>query len=32
MGLFRLKEENSIKETTEWVCRDRTRALYFMTT
>jgi predicted transposase YbfD/YdcC len=32
MGLFRLKEENSIKETTEWVCRDRTRALHFMTT
>ena len=32
MGLFRLKEKNSIKETTEWVCRDRTRALYFMTT
>ena len=32
MGLFRLKEESSIKETTEWVCRDRTRALYFMTT
>ena len=32
LGLFRLKKANSIKETTEWVCRDRTRALQFMTT
>ena len=32
LGLFRLKNANSIKETTEWVCRDRTRALQFMTT
>ena len=31
-GLFRLKGENAIKETTEWVCRDRTRALQFMAT
>jgi hypothetical protein len=23
---------NSIKETTEWICRDRMRALQFMTT
>ena len=32
LGLFRLKNANSIKETTEWICRDRTRALQFMTT
>jgi predicted transposase YbfD/YdcC len=32
LGLFRLKNANTIKETTEWVCRDRTRALQFMTT
>lgn len=32
LGLFRLKNTNSIKETTEWICRDRTRALQFMTT
>jgi len=32
LGLFRLKNVNSIKEITEWVCRDRTRALQFMTT
>lgn len=32
LGLLRLKNANSIKETTEWVCRDRTRALQFMTT
>jgi predicted transposase YbfD/YdcC len=32
LGLFRLKNVSSVKETTEWVCRDRTRALYFMTT
>ena len=32
LGLFRLKNANSIKETTEWVCRERTRALQFMTT
>jgi predicted transposase YbfD/YdcC len=32
LGLFRLKNANSIKETTEWVCRDRMRALQFMTT
>jgi hypothetical protein len=32
LGLLRLKNTNSIKETTEWVCRDRTRALQFMTT
>ena len=23
LGLFRLKNENAIKETTEWVCRDQ---------
>ena len=32
LGLLRLKNVNSIKEITEWVCRDRTRALQFMTT
>ena len=32
LGLFRLKNANSIKETTEWICRDRIRALQFMTT
>lgn len=32
LGLFRLKNANAIKETTEWVCRDRMRALQFMTT
>ena len=32
LGLFRLKKVNCIKETAEWVCRDRTRALLFMTT
>jgi len=32
LGLFRLKKVNCIKETTEWVCHDRTRALLFMTT
>ena len=32
LGLFRLKNAGSIKETTEWVCRDRIRALQFMTT
>ena len=32
LGLFRLKNANSIKETTEWICRDRMRALQFMTT
>lgn len=32
IGLFRLKSTGSIKETTEWVCRDRMRALTFMIT
>ena len=32
LGLFRLKNASSIKETTEWICRDRMRALQFMTT
>ena len=32
LGLFRLKKVNCIKETAEWVCRDRTRALLYMTT
>ena len=32
LGLFRFKNANSIKETTEWICRDRMRALQFMTT
>jgi predicted transposase YbfD/YdcC len=31
-GLFRLKGENAIKETTGWICRDRMRALQFMAT
>lgn len=31
IGLFRMKNTGSIKETTEWVCRDRIRALQFMT-
>ena len=31
IGLFRMKNTDSIKETTEWVCRDRMRALRFMT-
>jgi predicted transposase YbfD/YdcC len=32
LGLFRLKNANSIKEITEWICRDQVRALQFMTT
>jgi len=32
LGLFRLKNASSIKETTEWICRDRMRALQFMAT
>ena len=32
MGLFRLKGANAIKETTEWVSRDRMRALQLTTT
>jgi predicted transposase YbfD/YdcC len=31
IGLFRMKNTDSVKETTEWVCRDRMRALQFMT-
>ena len=31
-GLFRIKGENAIKETTELVSRDRMGALQFMTT
>jgi hypothetical protein len=31
-GLFRLKNAGSIKDTTEWVCRDRLRSLELMTT
>jgi predicted transposase YbfD/YdcC len=31
LGLLRLQNANAIKETTEWICRDRTRALQFMT-
>jgi predicted transposase YbfD/YdcC len=31
IGLFRMKNSDSIKETTERVCRDRMRALQFMT-
>ena len=31
-GLIRLKKENAIKETTQWVSRDQLRALKFMTT
>lgn len=32
VGLFRLKGVDAIKETAQWVCRDRTRALQFMAT
>jgi predicted transposase YbfD/YdcC len=32
VGLFRLKAENAIKETTQWVNRDLSRALKFMAT
>ena len=32
LGLFRMKNVKAIKETAEWVCRDQTRALQFMTT
>jgi predicted transposase YbfD/YdcC len=32
VGLFRVKNVNTIKETTEWICRDQARALQFMTT
>lgn len=32
LGLFRFKNTDSIKETTEWICRDRARAVQFMTT
>jgi len=32
LGLFRMKNVEAIKETTEWVCRDQARALQFMTT
>ena len=32
VGLIRIKGKHGIKETTEWVCRDRVRALQFMTT
>ncbi|HVB41439.1 MAG TPA: ISAs1 family transposase [Streptosporangiaceae bacterium] len=31
LGLLRLQRVNAIKETTEWICRDRMRALQFMT-
>jgi predicted transposase YbfD/YdcC len=30
IGLIRLKSKDGIKETTEWICRDRTRSLRFM--
>jgi hypothetical protein len=30
--LMRLKKENTIEETTQWVNRDQSRALKFMTT
>ena len=32
IGLIRLKGKDGIKETTEWICRDRTRSLKFMAT
>jgi predicted transposase YbfD/YdcC len=32
LGLFRLKGINKIKETTEWIARDRTRALPLLVT
>ncbi len=32
LGLFRMKNVEAIKETAEWVCRDQTRTLQFMTT
>jgi predicted transposase YbfD/YdcC len=31
LGLLRMKSVKAVKETTEWICRDRTRALQFMT-
>jgi predicted transposase YbfD/YdcC len=30
IGMIRLKSKDGIKETTEWICRDRTRSLGFM--
>lgn len=30
VGLIRLKSQDGIKETTEFICRDRTRSLKFM--
>jgi Helix-turn-helix of DDE superfamily endonuclease len=32
ISLIRLKSKDGIKETTEWICRDRTRSLKFMAT
>jgi predicted transposase YbfD/YdcC len=32
IGLIRVKDKNAIKETTEWICRDRMRALQLMAT
>ncbi len=32
VGLIRLKGENAIRETTQWINRDQSRALKFMTT
>jgi predicted transposase YbfD/YdcC len=32
LGLLRFKNTDAIKETTEWICRDRARAVQFMTT
>jgi len=32
IGLIRLKSKDGIQETTEWICRDRTRSLKFMAT
>jgi predicted transposase YbfD/YdcC len=32
VGLFRLNGMHKIKEATEWICRDRTRALPLLAT
>jgi hypothetical protein len=32
LGLFRLNGMHKIKEATEWICRDRTRALSLLAT
>ena len=32
VGLIRMKGKNAIRETTQWISRDQSRALKFMTT